>query len=290
MSKEPESLIQVPEDIEAFRELGKIPVEVELVSPVSLRPDTCTNEYFVMYEYPFRIGFSWPFSPLVRSFLQEFNLSPGQLMPQSWRIIYVIERVTAEWKSPFRLNDLLVAYQAKFDKYHRYSLFSRNKGDRVLVQKSAVNDRGWKSRYVFGRLAILDDEDQWLVSGWNVDVIDFSEVEPLRDSQARIERFLQYSVYDRSFYRTTVEEEGDDDVVIEVDSAGIATRRREESRGEEEGDEEEEEEEESVGKKIARGSRMKAAPERLEGKSNWLLPERVEKRQRGKLPRPQGRG
>lgn len=159
MTNEPVSLIEDPEDVESFWALEKIPVEVELFSPVDSRPEECPEGFFVMYEYPFKIGFTWPFSQLARSFLQKFDLSLGQLMPQFWRIVYVIERVTANWESPFLLNDLLVAYQVKMDKNHRYSLFSRYKNERVLVQSTAVNDHGWKSRYIFGRLGTLDDED-----------------------------------------------------------------------------------------------------------------------------------
>lgn len=146
--------------------------------------------FFVLYEYPFRIGFTWPFSSLSRAFMQTFNLSSGQLMPQLWRIIHVIERVTTKWETPFTLNDLLVAYQVKMDKNHRYSLFSRYKIEKVLVQNIAVNDRGWKSRYIIGRASMLGDDDQWLVTGCNTEEINFSKVDLLPDSQSRIDRIL----------------------------------------------------------------------------------------------------
>lgn len=79
-----------------------------------------------------------------------------------------------------------------------------------------------------------------MISDWNAKDVNFSTVEPLPDSQSRIDRFLSYSVDDRSIYRSTVVEEDEDDIVIEVDAAGIATarerrkerRRREEREGE----------------------------------------------------------
>lgn len=216
MSLEPMSTIEDVEDVESFRLLARIPAYIQLFSPADMRPEECSEDFFVLYEYPFKIGFTWPFSPLARAFMQKFDLSPGQLMPQFWRIVYVIERVMADWETPFVLNDLLMAYMVKMDTNRRYSLFSRYKHERALVQSTAVNDRGWKFRYVLGRVSSLSDDDHWIVSGWNTDVIKFHEVEPLPDSQSRIDRFLQYSVDDRSFYRTTTRESDSDDNVVEV--------------------------------------------------------------------------
>ena len=70
-------------------------------------------------------------------------------MPQFWTVLQVIQRVTKDWDSPFDVTDLLTAYIVKPDKHHRYSLFSRARGDKILVQNTQVNDRQWKVRYAF---------------------------------------------------------------------------------------------------------------------------------------------
>ena len=69
------------------------------------------------------------------------EVAPGKLMPQLWRVLQVIERITTDWESPFDVTDLLTTYIVKSNKYHRYSLFSRARGDKVLVQSTQVNDR-----------------------------------------------------------------------------------------------------------------------------------------------------
>ena len=61
----------------------------------------------------------------------------------------MIERVTKDWDAPFDVIDLLTAYIVKPDKHHMYSLFSRARGDKILVQNTQVNDRQWKVRYAF---------------------------------------------------------------------------------------------------------------------------------------------
>ncbi|KAI3749051.1 hypothetical protein L6452_12597 [Arctium lappa] len=231
MSSEPVSLFKEEENLEYFKNLAKIPEGVNLVTPEDLRPDEVPKGYGVLYEYPFKIGFSWPFVPLVREFLDAFDLSPGQLMPQFWRIVQVVDRLTADWGAPFNLNDLLAAYSVKADNYHRYSLFPRTKGDTVLVQNTAVNDRGWKRHYVFLQVASLNDEDsQWFSSGWNDSVIDFTKVKPNRDSLNKVQRILEKSIVGRSFSVRSNDEE--DEVVFVTEVPSVEGSHQGEERGE----------------------------------------------------------
>ncbi|KAI3757976.1 hypothetical protein L6452_05522 [Arctium lappa] len=231
MSSEPVSVFKEEENLEYFKNLAKIPEGVNLVTPEDLRPDEVPKGYGVLYEYPFKIGFSWPFVPLVREFLDAFDLSPGQLMPQFWRIVQVVDRLTADWEAPFNLNDLLAAYSVKADNYHRYSLFPRTKGDIVLVQNTAVNDRGWKRHYVFLQVASLNDEDsQWFSSGWNESVIDFTKVKPNRDSLNKVQRILEKSIVDRSFSVRSNDEE--DEVVFVTEVPSVEGSHQGEERGE----------------------------------------------------------
>ncbi|KAI3685618.1 hypothetical protein L6452_34869 [Arctium lappa] len=135
--------------------------------------------------------------------------------------------------APFNLNDLLTAYSVQADNYHRYSLFPRMKGDTVLVHNTAVNDRGWKRQYVFMQVASVSNEDsQWLSSGWNESVIDFSRVNPRKDSLYKIQRILDRSITDRSFSPRS-NDEGDETVsVAEVTSVEGSPREAEKEREE----------------------------------------------------------
>ncbi|KAI3693160.1 hypothetical protein L6452_32991 [Arctium lappa] len=83
---------------------------------------------------------TWSYSPLSRLFMLQFNLTSGQLMPQFWRVVQVIERLMRDWGSPFNVKDLITAYQVKVDGFHRYKLFSKYRGDRTLVLNTVVNN------------------------------------------------------------------------------------------------------------------------------------------------------
>ena len=78
-----------------------------------------------------------------------------------------MERVTKDWESPFDITDLLTAYIVKSNKHHRYSLFSRARGDKVLVKNTQVNDRQWKVGYAFVRISSIQSDDNWRVPAWN---------------------------------------------------------------------------------------------------------------------------
>ena len=81
-------------EVGEIRELAGLPEGAQVRVAGEIRPADATTGFFALFEYPFKIGFRWPYSPLSRAFMTRFNLSPGQIMPQFWRVIQVIERVT----------------------------------------------------------------------------------------------------------------------------------------------------------------------------------------------------
>ena len=95
-----------------------------------------------------------------------FSLSPGQLMPQFWCVLHVIERLSLKWGIEFIVPNLPV-YVVKSDGCERYSLYSKYRDEKILIQNTAVNDRNWKSRYVFVRVLSLDVDPDWKVPEWN---------------------------------------------------------------------------------------------------------------------------
>ena len=96
MFAEPKSTIQGPEELKALRSLARIPPSVHLLSAGETCPEACPEGFFVIYEYPFKIGLRWPYSPLAKAFMSYFEVAPGQLMPQFWRVLQVIERINID--------------------------------------------------------------------------------------------------------------------------------------------------------------------------------------------------
>lgn len=122
--------------------------------------------YVVLYEYQFTIGLRLPFFPLVQSFMEVLILSQEQLlMPQIWRIFSVIDCVTFDWEAGFDLADLLYTYDLKVMHLCRYTLVTKSK-KKNLVTGLRVNDRGWKSRFIFVEKESLGEVGDCMVKEW----------------------------------------------------------------------------------------------------------------------------
>ena len=168
MSSEVKSTIVDDAEVDELRELAGLPESAVTMVAGDIRPADAPTGFFALFEYPFKIGFRWPYSPLARSFMSRYNLSPGQLMPQFWRVVFVIERVTKNWgHPPFTVDDLLSAYSVNRSSYNRYSVFPRGRSDTMLVHGTQVNDRGWKARYVFVQTSSVVGAESWVVPEWN---------------------------------------------------------------------------------------------------------------------------
>ena len=76
MSSEPKSTIQGPQDLEDLRSLADIPPSVHLLLAGEIWPDACPEGFFIIYEYPFKIGFWWSYSPLAKASMSYFKVSP----------------------------------------------------------------------------------------------------------------------------------------------------------------------------------------------------------------------
>ncbi|KAJ9543815.1 hypothetical protein OSB04_023522 [Centaurea solstitialis] len=159
MSSEVKSSIVESLEVGDLRELAGLPENAFVRVAGEIRPADAPKGFFALFEYPFKVGFRWPYSPLARAFMTRFDVSPGQLMPQFWRVILVIERVTKDWgRRAFSVDDLLSAYNVTKLPYNRYGLFPKGRNDTMLVHRTQVNDRGWKSRYVFVQTSSVTDE------------------------------------------------------------------------------------------------------------------------------------
>lgn len=77
------------------------------------QPEMCPGNWVVLYEYPFKIGLRLPFSLITRDLMQIYQISLAQIMPQIWRILSVIDRVTTSWEEAFILHYLLQCYEVK---------------------------------------------------------------------------------------------------------------------------------------------------------------------------------
>ena len=163
LEQSPASLIS-EENLCALSEIYGIPKEVELRAPKEYeRADWDIPGWTCFYEYQLRLGFRFPVPPLACRLLLYYDLAPGQLMPNTWRILLSLGVLSERYNLPFGMGCLLHNYYLK-EHIHdrdRYMLIPRSKEQQIVID-TTTNDRYLKNTYFFAKGPPVDGP--WLTS------------------------------------------------------------------------------------------------------------------------------
>ncbi|KAL5766771.1 hypothetical protein ACOSP7_017388 [Xanthoceras sorbifolium] len=147
------------DDVTRLRFTYGIPDGVALRAPYKEeRPDWDVPGWTCLYEFPFqRVGFRLPVVGLLRRVLDHFELAPGQLMPNSWRILLALDLLCTREGIVFELPDLFYSYTVREHDTEkgRYNLNLRPNRTHLITELT-TNDRLWKDRYFFARGLLVD--------------------------------------------------------------------------------------------------------------------------------------
>lgn len=143
------------------------PSEVEFLIPDENElAETKKRGWICFFEYPFRIGLKFPFSPFIRSFFQSTKILPCQLMPSIWRMLVSIERLTEKFGLSLHSSVVWESYSLiEFD-IGRYIFRVRKNCPPLIYGTSTANDRGWRSRFFFVNLGSLGSSGDFLPTRW----------------------------------------------------------------------------------------------------------------------------
>ena len=148
-----------------IRTMYGIPNDVELrASREHKRADWDIPGWTCLYEYTFRLGFRFPIPQLVRRMLLYYDLAPGQLMPNTWRILLGLGILCERNGVQFGLGCLLHNYYLKehLTDTGRYSLVPRSKKTELIIDTKS-NDRNWKDTFFFAKGPPVDGS--WRMRG-----------------------------------------------------------------------------------------------------------------------------
>ena len=108
------------------------------------------------YEAAFSCGLRFPVHPFIMKLLHYLNLAPGQLMPNSWRIVIscmVIWTIIADGDM-LTVNEFVHLYRLKESKEFGYYEFVPWDRKSRLVADLPLSFRYWKSRYFLYRATV----------------------------------------------------------------------------------------------------------------------------------------
>ncbi|KAK3222156.1 hypothetical protein Dsin_009181 [Dipteronia sinensis] len=109
------------------------------------RADWSIPGWTCFYEYNFRQRFWFPVSTLAQRLLMYYDISPGQLMPNSWRILISLTVLREKHGLNFELCSLLRSYYLKQHVHEkgRFALCLSSNATHLITDLS-TNDRRWK--------------------------------------------------------------------------------------------------------------------------------------------------
>ncbi|KAK3225606.1 hypothetical protein Dsin_005468 [Dipteronia sinensis] len=145
-------------DMDSIRTLYGIPDSVVLRAPKEHeRVDWDIPSWTCFYEYNLRQGFRFPVPSLARRLLVYYDIAPGQLMPNSWRILISLSILREKYNLPFGIGSLLHNYYLKEHVHEkgRYSLILRSNAKQIITDLM-TNDRMWKDMFFFDKGLLID--------------------------------------------------------------------------------------------------------------------------------------
>ncbi|KAK3221592.1 hypothetical protein Dsin_008617 [Dipteronia sinensis] len=145
-------------DMESIRTLYGIPDSVVLRAlKEHKRADWDIPGWTCFYEYNLRLGFRFPVPSLARHLLVYYDIAPGQLMPNSWRILISLSVLREKYNLPFEIDSLLHNYYLKEHVHEkgRYSLILRSNAKQIITDLT-TNDRMWKDTFFFTKGLLID--------------------------------------------------------------------------------------------------------------------------------------
>ena len=109
------------------------------------------------YEVAFLSGFRLPVHPFITELLGHFGIAPGQLMPNSWRIVVSCIEIwlATTDRDMIKVDELVYLYRLKPSKEHGYYELVPWERRTRIVQDLPSSFRYWKSQFFFV------SEDDW---------------------------------------------------------------------------------------------------------------------------------
>ena len=160
-SGEPTGFLNVnPECILTDNDLKKLRISYDIPSNVEMRlpkyyerADWDMGDWVCLYKAAFDCGFRFPFTPLVTEILSFYGISPGQLMPNGWRLLLSLEHFTEKFGI---IVDPIIFRKRYYAKDHEKEkgrvLFVCRTGKKPFVTcLTKADDSDWKKVYFFFR-------------------------------------------------------------------------------------------------------------------------------------------
>lgn len=89
------------------------------------------------------------FFKLIVDALSTLNISPGQLMPFSWRTLACLDTIEAKYQLKIDVEIVKYSYSVKKFNGCRFGFLNKTKDEPLILNNKTVNDRKCKTEFFF---------------------------------------------------------------------------------------------------------------------------------------------
>jgi hypothetical protein len=152
-------------DIEALLKSNAFPKNA-IIKPFDRndKADFKSKTWVCFLHFPFSIGMTYPFPPLVNEFFETTKLAYSQTMPMVWRILYSIDLLNKKKGLDIGLPEIAACYQLRTHGNSRFVLQSRD-GTRQMIPRYSHSDNDWKRKFFFVKRSSIPGGES-LPSDW----------------------------------------------------------------------------------------------------------------------------
>uniref|UniRef100_A0A803MWW1 SKP1 component POZ domain-containing protein n=1 Tax=Chenopodium quinoa TaxID=63459 RepID=A0A803MWW1_CHEQI len=152
------------EDVQKIATVTQFPDGVVVKIPSSMeRADWTAPVWVCFFEYPFVIGHTFPFSSVVRQFLSRVRVFPCQLLPQNWKVLRILDLLSAKLGIELDVRDLCYPYTIRTSGKGRVGLRLKDSADPLVTDLEKALDKKWYYRFFFVRIYSLGDDNDFLI-------------------------------------------------------------------------------------------------------------------------------
>ncbi|MFS7963308.1 hypothetical protein Hanom_Chr08g00736561 [Helianthus anomalus] len=128
------------------------------------KADFSSKKWVCFPFYPFSIGFTFFFSPLVNEFFNVTKLAYPEVMPLLWRILFTFDRLNCTHSLDMTFSEIADVYELRTYGTSHFT-FRIKPGQYSLASKTKHKENDWRTRFLFVRRDSIPN-DQSLPIHW----------------------------------------------------------------------------------------------------------------------------
>ena len=136
----------------------------------TLKSDRVSKTWVCFPEYPFNLGLSYPFPPLITEFFKITKLCFPQLMPMGWRLLISLISLNQKYGLNIGIPEIAYVYILRTHGSSRF-VFHRKSDKKALIVTLSLTEPEWRSRFFFVKRSSIPDGESlpipWVKKGRN---------------------------------------------------------------------------------------------------------------------------